>query len=243
MGAATMRPGKKTAPLQPLRWRLLAEEMLSHGFMFWVAWRGGLGYLGLIALLVVEMLAIQLVSVVLYPQRGWRRHARDLVLSAVIFAVLVFFLVVIHASSTHGDSANALDVARGIVGDLDARAIAWAVALSVVHLLLMLRWSLSQPDPRLAWTQNVLSQGAATMLALLAMTFVSGFLAAMLESIGRGSAGVIATACAGALVLLRFAVVLIARRLPQSDMADNRPASVREVSAPASLRPAAHDLG
>lgn len=71
----------------------VVQELVSHALLLGFAWYGGLGYLGIVLVFIAEALLIISLSIVLFPQRGLRRHLLDMVKAAGLSAFLLFFLV------------------------------------------------------------------------------------------------------------------------------------------------------
>ncbi len=216
-----MTGGEGTArKWDPLSSAVLWRESLSHLAMLAVGWWSGAGYLGLILILGIELLLLGLVSMAVYPERGIRKHVVSLLWFVFTLAFLGMFIVL-----TYGEAMKAVPghVSGATVFALiprDADLLLWAAIYSAAHMLAMFVHARRSARPRIVWSENVLLNGAATVIAvLLLIPFTPAFASTLLSALQGRVHITVATVdqiLIALLVLLHFGSALLLNKLPQS---------------------------
>jgi hypothetical protein len=168
---------KLLAQLRSLPPRTVAVVVVSHLMLSAGILWGGMPYLALQSLLAVELLAITLASVPLYPARGLRKHGLDVLKTFAGLLIILFFVFVTYgvARAEGGDDDHTLTAALAGPAQVDATTLGWAFAYVVVHIGISLWQAFASSEPRLAWARSTLSEGSTTLVAMLLMIFVAAF--------------------------------------------------------------------
>jgi hypothetical protein len=168
---------KLLALLRSLPPRTVAVVVVSHLMLLAGILWGGMPYLALQSLLALELMAITLASIPLYPERGLRKHALDVLKTFGSLLFILFFVIVTYgvARSEDGDGDHALPAALASFAEVDAATLGWAFAYVVVHVGIALWQAFASSEPRLTWARSTLSEGATTLVAMLLMIFVAAF--------------------------------------------------------------------
>jgi hypothetical protein len=168
---------KLLALLRSLPPRTIAVVVVSHVMLLAGILWGGLPYLALQLLLAGELLAISLASISLYPARGLRKHAVDLLKTIASLLFILFFVIVTYgvAKAEGGGEDFPLPAVLASLAEVDAATLGWAFAYVVVHIGISLWQAFASSEPRLAWARSTLSEGATTLVAMLLMVFVAAF--------------------------------------------------------------------
>lgn len=214
---AARRAFQGLAPWQPL---LAAQEVVSHLLLAWFAIATGIGYLGLMLVFAVELLLGNLVSAGMYPERGLRRHAGDLVKFVLAMGLLLVFVVLTYAMGTqHGNAAA--DFPAVLPDDANG-TLRWSIAFAVVSIMARYFIARRAPDPKFAWARAVLVQNAATFVTLLLMIFVAAFAGATLQE-AADLFDIQAPLDAALIVVtagMRLFFALLVSRMPEREMRD-----------------------
>jgi hypothetical protein len=170
---------KLLAVLRSLPPRTVAVVVVSHLMLLAGILWGGMPYLPLQVLLAVELLAINLASIALYPARGLRKHVVDVLKTLAGLLFILFFVIVTFgiAKTEGGGEDRPLPAALADLADVDAATLGWAFAYVVVHIGISLWQAFASSEPRLAWARSTLSEGGTTLVAMLLMIFVTAFVA------------------------------------------------------------------
>lgn len=160
----------------PSRFGALLQETISHAMLFGVVAASGLGFGGSLLLLVADLLLVIVLSMPMHRAHGWRRTLVGLVLTVGLLAVLVAMCGFAYGIAILGDNLrlDAALVARFAAFERDT--LLWMVALSALHLLALLAYAWTQPDPRKAWERSTAIASGATFLSLFLLAFVIAFL-------------------------------------------------------------------
>jgi hypothetical protein len=211
----------KRSDLAPWRPGAVLQELVSHTALYAVAWYGGLGYIGLLLMLALELVVVNLLSTVVYPERGVLRHLRDLVLFLPLMAFLLFFVLVTYGVARKDELVGAAaDSPFGLL-QLDLDLLRWTAIYTVLHLGAMLVYARTRPQPRLEWARLALTLGAVTFIAIFVLIFVVAFLGAPAVEAVRWLVGTDVPGdrvlCAIA-VLVRLGFALLMSRMPEHDL-------------------------
>lgn len=165
--------------LRSLPPRTVAVVVVSHLMLLASILWGDMPYLALQVLLAVELLVINLASILLYPARGLRKHAVDVLKTIAGLLFILFFVIVTFgiAKAEGGSEDYALPAALASLAAVDAATLGWAFAYVVVHIAISLWQAFASSEPRLAWARGSLSEGGTTLVAMLLMIFVGVFVA------------------------------------------------------------------
>ena len=168
---------KLLALLRRLPPRTVALVVVSHLMLLATILWGGMPYPALQVLLAVELLAINLASILLYPARGMRKHALDVLKTMAALLFILFFVIVTYgiAKAEGGSEDSPLPAALASLAAVDAATLGWAFAYVVVHIAISLSQAFASSEPRLAWARSTLSDGGTTLVAMLLMIFVAAF--------------------------------------------------------------------
>jgi len=208
------------AELRALPSRTIANVAAGHVVLLAGTLWSDLHYVALQVLLAVELLVFNLATTMFYPQRGLRKHAWDLLKMTGGLAFVLFFLIVTYGVVAEGDSGNALMAGISGLGQITGVAATWTFFYIAVRLGLALWQAHAAPDPRRVWTQNVLSENAATFIAMFFMVFVAIFIGAPLM-IGMTLIGLDVSAgalLAALMVAVRFCLALVVATMPAQEM-------------------------
>lgn len=193
---------------------------IPHVFLLIAALLGSLPFVAVQTLLVVELILVSMATIPFYPERGWVRHPLDLLKLSGTSVFVLFFAVVSYGVASEGDSGNALEFGLRAYTRLNSSDIGWAFGYLIVHVALSLRSALTSPDPRATWASNNLAEGAATILALFFMVFVTVFVG---RPIVAGLAWLgwsidVDVLLSSLMVLVRYMLMLIGSLIPDSEM-------------------------
>jgi hypothetical protein len=168
---------KLLALLRSLPPRTVAVVVVSHLMLLAGILWGGMPYVALQLLLAVELLAINLASIPLYPARGLRKHVFDVLKTIAGLLFILFFVIMTFgiAKAEGGGEDLPLPAALASLREVDAATFGWAFAYVVVHIGISLWQAFSASEPRLAWARSTLSEGGTTLVAMLLMVFVAVF--------------------------------------------------------------------
>lgn len=212
--------GKRKAELAPWNPMSVLQETVSHGLLAAMAWFAGFGYLGVILILCAELLIVNLLSTVVFRERGVWRHLGDLLKFAALMVFLLFFVVVTYGVALEGDSGDAGKVGLAALMGVDRDLIYWGLAFSAAHLTALLLYARSRPQPRKEWAKLALMQSATTFVAMFCLIFVVAFLgpfavggARLVSPEVSGDAVLVLLA-----VLVRFGFALLVSRMPDKDL-------------------------
>lgn len=213
------KAGGKSSGLDPWRPGAVVQEVFSHVVLAAIAIAGGLGYLGLLIMLLAEMLFVNLLSVVLYPKRGLRRHLTDLLKFFGLSAFLSVFVVASYSFTVESPSEALVAFASRLL--LDWGMLLWIIGYSAVHLTALLVYARTRPDPRLEWTRLALAQGAVTFVSIFILIFAIVLIGAPLAHVLRWlvptvDSEVIPVALAAG---VRLGFALLITRMPESELA------------------------
>jgi hypothetical protein len=214
---------KLLALLRSLPPRTVAVVVASHLMLLAGILWGGMPYLALQSLLAVELLAINLASIALYPERGLRKHAVDTLKTTGALLFILFFVIVTYGVAKvegGGGEDSALPAALASLSNVDAETVGWALAYVAVHIGIALWQALASSEPRLTWARSMLSEGATTLVAMLFMIFVAAFagvpLLALLARLGLPVGVDQLLACL--MVVVRCAIALVMATISESEM-------------------------
>jgi len=219
-GRLLMRKPRLIEELRALPPRTILGIAAGHAVLLAGVLWGGVPYVLMQGLLAAELVIVNLATIALYPQRGWRKHLWDTAKLVGILLFLLFFLVVTFGIASEGESGNALAVGVAGLRDLTGGTALWMLAYIVVHLGVALWQAFQSTDPRRIWAQQTLAGSATTFIAMFLMVFVAAFLGIPMST-GLRSMGVEldASALLGALmVLLRFGLALVVATMPAKEL-------------------------
>jgi hypothetical protein len=170
---------KLLALLRSLPPRTIAVVVASHLMLLAGILWGGMPYLALQMLLAVELAVINLATIPLYPGRGLRKHALDVLKLIAGLLFILFFVVVTYgvARSEGGGADYPLPEALASLAEVEVATLGWAFAYILVHIVISLWQAFASGDPRLTWARSTLSEGGTTLVAMLLMIFVAIFVA------------------------------------------------------------------
>lgn len=210
---------KRFQGLDPWRPAAVAQEITSHVLLVAFALYFGLGYLGLILIFMAEIVLGNLVTAALYPERGARRHAWDLVKIVGVMGFLMVFVIATYLAATDR-GGEAAEVWQGL--DFDIDAVKAAIAFAVLHLSVLYVLARRDPEPRYAWTRSVLMQNGATLVALFLMIFVAAFAGILVAGAADllGVANPADTALILCVAALRLGLALLLTRMPAHEARD-----------------------
>jgi hypothetical protein len=210
----------RSRDLAPWRLGAVVQEVVAHAALLAVAWFSGLGYIGTVLVLALELVLVNLLSTVVFPERGVLKHLRDLLLFVPLVAFLLMFVLLTYGAAMESELEGA--AADGPFGLLrfDAELLRWTATFTAVHLGAMLAYALTRPQPRLAWARMALMQSAVTFIAIFLLVFAAVFLgpfairgARVLWPDTPGDHVLSALA-----VLIRFAIALVMSRMPEDEI-------------------------
>lgn len=214
MGNSLIKSLRQVSPRTALR------VGISHGVLLIAALVGGLPFVVVQTLLVVELILISLATIPFYPERGVGQHFLDILKLGGVSVFVLFFAVVSYGVVSQGDSGNALEFSLNAFSRLDPADYAWALAYLVLHVAVSLSSALSSADPRATWASNNLAEGGATFLALFFMVFVA-FLVGRPIVAGLAWAGWsidVDALLSSLMVLVRYVLMLIVSLVSNSEM-------------------------
>jgi len=198
----------------------VAELAGAHAVLLAAVLLGGVPYVWMQVMLAVELLALNLATVALYPERGWRKHVGDILkLTGGLAFVMVFLVVTWGVASAAGDASAAQAGLEGL-NRIEGRSIAWLLVYPLVHVAISWAQAVASPHPRRAWAQSTLSSGAVTFIAMFFMVFAALFVGApLIGGIDAVGLKVNPDSVLGSLmVLLRFLLSLVVATMPPSEM-------------------------
>ncbi len=156
--------------------RKLAGVALSHITLLGVTLFGGLPYLIMQSVLGVEVVLLGLATIPFYPKRGIGEHVFGM-LTMTFMLAFIYLFVLISYGAVAGDPDLALKTAWRSLEDAGTDDLLLSLFYVTVSLGMSL-WQVSgQPDPRQAWENSRLLDGAMTMFAMIFITFITIFLA------------------------------------------------------------------
>ena len=207
---------KGLAPWRPL---VAVQEVLFHVLLAAFALWAGIGYLGLMLVFAAEMFLGNLVSVAVYPERGLRRHAWDLVKFVLAMGFLFVFVLATYAIARGGMQSPA-DLMEAVRLERDAAGASAAFAAAHTGVLYFI--ARRAPDPKFAWARSVLVQNAATFVTMLLMIFVAAFAGAALSGVAEwwNSTAPIDAALIVLTAGMRLFFALLVSRMPEREMRD-----------------------
>lgn len=208
------------AKLGPWRPRLVIQESVAHAVLLALTWAGGLGYLGLLLIIAIEVPLITMLTMGLYPQRGLRRQFWDLVKVSLLMGFLMIF--VLATSGVAAVPELRQDQNLGLLASigLDPIALLSALAIAVLHLG-ALRWQArAHRDPGRQWARLALLQGAINLFTVFGLIF-AGMLVAfvvvpllmLLDPPWRQDAPLVLVA-----VAVRYAIALVFSRMTEAEL-------------------------
>ena len=215
-----MAPPKRAfqglAPWRPL---VATQEVVSHALLAWFAIAAGIGYLGLMAVFAAELLLGNLVSVAMYPERGAKRHAWDLVKFVFAMGLLLGFVVATYTVARQGGGGTELHV-HDVLPDDTGGALRWSIAFAALSIAVRYLLARREPDPKFAWARSVLVQNAATFVTLLLMIFVAAFAGAAIGGVAElaGVEAPIDTLLILVTAGMRLFFALLVSRMPEREM-------------------------
>ncbi len=207
--------------LRPAHPSTIAEQILLHALLLWLAVQPFMSLFVLVLLLAAEIVLISALTAVLYPARGLRRHAIDI--AKVVFSHLLIVTLVtalyLGASGTGSRIGDPVAVAQALAGQFQRANAGWILAYAGAHLLLMLLRAMLSPTPRLRWARTAIAEGAASLLALLGLLLLLGALLILSDG-GLPDGGDGRLPWVGVvLVVLRLGFALLVHHLPDSEWA------------------------
>lgn len=203
----------------PLSSAVISRESLSHLALLGVGWWSSAGYLGLILILGIELLLVGLVSMAVYPERGVRRHVVSLLWFVFTVTFVGMFVVLTYGEAMKAIPGTVPGATAFALIPLDAELLVWTAVYSAAHMTAMFVHARRSPRPRIVWSENVLLDGAATVMALILLIPLTLVFATALGTLqGRVHITVAAVdlVLIALLVLLRFGAALLLNKLPQS---------------------------
>jgi hypothetical protein len=212
---------KLLALLRSLPPRTVAMVVVSHLMLLAGTLWGGMPYLVLQLLLAVELLAVNLASISLYPARGLRKHVGDVLKTMAGLLVIMFFVIVTFGvAKAEGGGDYPLSAALASLQEVDPATLGWAFAYVVVHIGISLGQAFASSEPRLAWARSTLSDGGTTLVAMFLMIFVTVIVAVpLLTLLARvGLAVDVDQLLACLMVALRCAVALVTATISEREM-------------------------
>jgi hypothetical protein len=218
VAAMTTSTTKRTPP-GPWKPAAVVQESVSHVVLLALTWLSGLGYLGLLLIIAIEVPLITLLTIGLYPQRGLRRQLWDLVKVSFMMSFLMAFVLIMSGLVAIPEFRQEASIDS--LG-LDAGTALWVVCIAALHLA-ALRWQAHRnPDPRRQWARLALVQGAINLFTVFGLIFV-GTVAALvivpllmaLDPPWRPDAPLVLVA-----VGLRYSIALLMSRMTEAELAE-----------------------
>jgi hypothetical protein len=153
----------------------MLHEVVSHALLLGIVLASGLGFGGALLLLVADLLLVIVFSIPVHRAYSAARYLQGLLMTVVLLAFLV--AMCLFASGVAKLGANmALDAATvAALLAFDPDLLLWMIALSALHLLVMLAYCWTRPDPRKAWDRTTVIASGATFLSLFLLAFVIAF--------------------------------------------------------------------
>lgn len=220
MDEASARRRQAIAAVLALPRSVVLSHLATHALLLFGCLRGGIPYVMLQGLLALELLLVSAVAIPLYPERGLRKHAFDLLKMSAGLAFVLFFLAMSYAVVATREGGEAFSPARAALGAAGMGAFFWALAYLLLHLAISYWQARRSPDPRGWWARENLSVGGATFVAMFLMVFVSFFvalpLAGALDWLGLATNpdALLSTL----MVALRFLLVLVVGTMSSAEM-------------------------
>jgi hypothetical protein len=213
-------PEDVLARLRTLDARSVAGIVVSHSVLLAVVLWGGLTYVVLQVLVVVEMVLLNIVSIAVLRRRRLGAHLRDIVRSTLGGIVLIG-LILVGWTVMLDEAVATSDPVAGMASDLDPRGFAWAAGYVFAHLFVSAVLAVRSADPPATWIRETAASTAASMLALVAMVFV-GFAAIFFVPDAWLRAGTAALGLAFSLltVAMRFVFSLLTATFSSTEVAE-----------------------
>ncbi len=210
-------PRPKLAPWNASR---VTQEVAGHLVLLFAVWFGGLGYFGLALLMSAELLLICSLSILIFPERGVRRHLWDMLKLGGVTLFLLLFVFVTGGEVLRVGGEEAFGSAIGSVVELPPGALAWAVLASAVHIAVLAIQARRSPQPRIAWVQLAIMNGGITVVWLLLLIPLPLLLGSLLVelSVTIASHAPRDTLLVLAALALRLAPALLVTRMPAKDI-------------------------
>jgi hypothetical protein len=153
--------------------KLVLGAVASHGMLLAAVLQGGLPYPALGLLLVLELLLINVVTLVIYRPEGLGRHLIKLLQGTGVMLFLLAWQLVAYGIATEQAKGDALAAVLRGFAKTDILALRWALIYLAVHLAMTLWQTMRSAEPRLAWAQSAQRDGGATLAAMAVMIFLA----------------------------------------------------------------------
>jgi len=202
--------------------RAALQLACSHALLIAGCLYGELPYVAMQTLLAAELWLLSLATIPLYPERGVLRHVFDMLKLSGALVFVLFFLVATYGVAGNIKGEGPLLLAAHQLQELDRGNVGWALAYIVISLAVAMVQALRSGDARLTWAKTVLHTGGATFLAMFFMVFVAVFIGRHLI-LGLSMVGIDASVdvvLSILMVLLRYAMALIASTMTESEVAE-----------------------
>lgn len=201
---------------------LALQQTLLHGLLLWLALQPFMGFFVLLLLIAAEVVLISTLTALLYPERGLRRHAIDMVKVLLSHAVILSLVTALFLATngTGNTLSNFSELRELLTAQVQQAHLGWLLGYAAIHLLLILLFALGSRDRRLYWAREAIAEGAASLLALLTMLVLLG--AFLILSDGGLAGDHTADGLPWAsitLVALRYAFALLVQHMPDSEWA------------------------
>lgn len=220
MDEASARRRQAIAAVLALPRSVVLPHLATHALLLFGCLRGGIPYVMLQLLLALELLLVAAIAIPLYPERGLRKHALDLLKMSAGLAFVLFFLGMSYAVVAAREGGEPLATARAALAASGVGTFAWALAYLVLHMAVSYWQARRSADPRGWWARENLSVGGATFVAMFLMVFVSFFialpLAGALDWIGLAADP--DALLSSLMVMLRFLLVLVVGTMSSTEM-------------------------
>ncbi len=213
---------KESVSLKRFSPTIVLQQTLLHGLLLWLALQPFMSFFVLMLLIAAEVVLISTLTALLYPERGLRRHAIDLVKVLLSHAIILSLVTALYlAASGAGNHLSSFSDARELLtAQMQQAHLGWLLGYAVTHLLLILLFALGSRDRRLYWAREAIAEGAASLLALFTLLVLLG---AFLILSDGGLAGEHAADtppwASITLVALRFAFALLLQHMPGDEWA------------------------
>jgi len=213
------KTGRKDSGLDPWRPGAVVQEVFSHVVLAVIVIAGGIGYLGLLIMLLAEMLIVNLLTIALYPKRGLRRHLTDILKFFGFVVFLSIFVVATYSAALESPEETLVEFVDHLL--FDWSMLLWIVGYSAVHLTALFMYARTRPDPRLEWTRLALAQGAVTLVSFFILIFVVVLVGAPLAHAARWFTASVDTETILVILALgvRLGFALLITRMPESELA------------------------